>query len=87
MSYRQVNKLISLDDLSSSSKSSSTSSLTLTTEGNTVNGELLDFESDDKETNGQAKPLNWAEYGFIKPLRIIMQLSLSVRVSQFNLPI
>ena len=75
VSYRQVNKLISLDDLSSSSKSSSTSSLTLTTEGNTVNGELLDFESDDEETNDQAKPLNWAEYGFIKPLRIIMQLS------------
>jgi len=52
VSYRQVNKQISLDDLSSSSKSSSTStssSLTLKTEGNTVNDELLDFESDDEE--------------------------------------
>jgi len=28
--------------------------------------ELLDFESDDEETNDQAKPLNWAKYGFIK---------------------
>jgi len=46
VSYRQVNKLISLDDLSSSFKSSSTptsSSLTLTAEGNTMNDELLDF--------------------------------------------
>jgi len=39
-----------------------------------VNDELLDFESD-KETNDQVKPLNWAQYDFIKPLRIIMQLS------------
>jgi len=46
----------------------------MTTEGNTVNDELLDFESDDEETNDQAKPLNWAEYGFIKHLHIIMQL-------------
>jgi len=39
-----------------------------------VNAELLDFESDE-ETNDQVKPLNWAEFGFIKPLdRIIMQL-------------
>jgi len=48
VSYRQVNKLISLDDLSSSSLSSSTStssSLTLTSEGNTVNDELFAFES------------------------------------------
>jgi len=78
VSYRQVNKLINLDDLSSSSKSSSTStssSLTLATEDNTVNDELLDFESDDEETNDQAKPLNWAEYIFIKTFRIIMQLS------------
>jgi len=38
-----------------------------------VNDELLNFESDDEETNDlQAKPLNWAEYGFIKQLRIIM---------------
>jgi len=46
LSYTQVNKLISLDDLSSSTKSSSTSTssrLTLTTEGNKVNDELLDF--------------------------------------------
>jgi len=28
--------------------------------------ELLDFESDDEETNDQAKPLNWVKYGFIK---------------------
>jgi len=78
VSYRQNNKLISLNDLSSSSESSSkstSSSLTLTTEGNTVNDELLDFQSDDEETNDQAKPLNWAEYGFIKPLLIIMQFS------------
>ena len=41
-----------------------------------MNGELLDLESDDDEkTNDQATPLNWAEYGFIKPLRIIMELS------------
>jgi len=75
VSYRQINKLISLDDLLRSSKSSSTStlsSLTLTTEGNTVNNELLDFESDDEEMNDHA---NGTEYGFIKPLRIIMQLS------------
>jgi len=51
---RERNNLISLDDLSTSSKSSSTStssSLTLTIEGNTVNDEVLDFESDDEETN------------------------------------
>jgi len=30
--------------------------------------ELLDFESDDEETNDQAMPLNWAKYGFIKLL-------------------
>jgi len=35
----------------------------------------LDFESDDEETNDQAKPINWAEYSFIKPFRIILQLS------------
>jgi len=78
VSYRQVNKLISLDDLSSSPKSSSTStssSLTQTTESNTANNELLDFQSDDEETNEQAKPLNWAEYGCIKSRRMIMQLS------------
>jgi len=40
-----------------------------------VNDELLDFESNDEETNDQVKPLIWAELGFIKPLHIIMQLS------------
>ena len=76
VSYRQVKNLISLDDLSSSSQSSSAPRLNLTTEGHTVNGELLDLESDDdEETYDQATPLNWAEYGFIKPLRIIMELS------------
>ena len=49
VSYRQVKHLISLDDLSSSLKSSSAPSLNLTTEGHTVNGELLDLESDDDE--------------------------------------
>jgi len=50
-----------------------------------VNDELLDFESDDEETNDLAKPLNWAEYGFIKTLCILMQLSGCPM--QFNLPI
>jgi len=48
-------------DLSSSSISSSTSTSSSLTDGNTVNYELLDFESDDEETIDQTKPLNWAE--------------------------
>jgi len=42
----------------------------MTTKDNTVNDELLDFESDDAETNGQVKSLNWAEYGTLLNLSV-----------------
>jgi len=58
-----------------SASTSTSSSLTLTTEGNTVNDELLDFEFDEEETKDQVKPLNWAEYSCIKPFRITLKLS------------